>query len=96
MQRLDIDSVKPSMELAVTIKDRNGNIVLLKGVKLTDKHIAILKSRDIKTLIVEGSSLKEKSGVTEEQLSEIDRRFSTAGDSMTVSKIKDIIRGLLV
>ncbi|HEX8948267.1 MAG TPA: hypothetical protein VF790_04850 [Dissulfurispiraceae bacterium] len=96
MQRLKIDEVKPSMVLASTIKDKNGNIVLLKGVTLTEKHIVILKSRDITRLIVEGLPSKRECGATDELLREVDRRFSTAGSYPAVLKIKEIIKGLLL
>ncbi len=95
MQRLDIGKVKPSMVLAMTIKDKNGNIVLLKGLELTERHIAILKNRDVKSLIVEGAPVERESAVLDTLLEEVDRRFSTAGSNPVVLKIRDIIKGLL-
>ncbi|MCL4491976.1 MAG: hypothetical protein M1510_08760 [Nitrospirae bacterium] len=95
MQRLDIGKVKPSMVLAMTIKDKNGNIVLLKGLELTERHIAILKNRDVKSLIVEGAPMERESVVLDTLLEEVDRRFSTAGSNPVVLKIRDIIKGLL-
>ncbi len=96
MQRLKINEVKPSMVLASTIKDKNGNIVLLKGVTLTEKHIAILRNRDITRLIVEGLPSKKEGGAADELLREVDRRFSTAGAHPAVLKMKEIIKGLLL
>ena len=96
MQRLSLEDVRPSMVLATTIKDRNGNIILLKGVELTERQIAILKSRDIKSVIIEGSPLKKKSEDADELLKEVDRRFSAAGANPMLLQIRDIIKGLIV
>ncbi len=96
MQRLDIDEAIPSLVLAVTIKDKNGDIVLMKGVELTEKHIAVLRNRDVKRLIVEGAPLKREKGAEEAVLQEVDKRFSAAGAHPVIAKIKDTIKGLAV
>lgn len=96
MQRVKIEDAKPSMVLATTIKDKNGNIILLKGVELTEKQIGILKNRDIKSLIIEGIRMKKNEDNADELLKEIDRRFSAAGDNPVVLQIRDIIKGLMV
>jgi ribosomal protein S3AE len=95
MQKLDINEVKPSMVLAATVKDKDGNILFLKGVELTERHIIILNNRDIKKVVVEGCPVKRETSEAESFLKEIDRRFSTAGSHPVVLKIKDIIKELL-
>ncbi len=96
MQRLNIDEVAPSMILAATVKDRNGNIILMKGVELTDKHIVVLRNRDVQRLTVEGTPLKRQKGAGEDILKEVDERFSAAGAHPVIAKIKDTIKGLAV
>jgi ribosomal protein S3AE len=95
MQKLDIDEVKPSMILAATVKDKDGNILFLKGVELTERHIIILNNRDIKKVVVEGCPVKRETCAAKGFFEEIDRRFSTAGSHPMVLKIKDIIKELL-
>lgn len=96
MQKLDIHEVKPSMILAATVKDKDGNILFLKGVELTERHIIILNNRDIKKVVVEGSPAKREACISEDFFKEIDRRFSTAGSHPVIFKIKDIIKELLI
>jgi hypothetical protein len=96
MQKLDIDEAKPSMVLAATVKDKDGNILFLKGVELTERHIIILNNRDIKKVVVEGRPVKRETGAAEGSFKEIDRRFSTAGSHPMVLKIRDIIKELLI
>lgn len=96
MQKLNIDEVKPSMMLAATVKDKDGNILFLKGVELTERHIIIMNNRDIKKVVVEGYPVSRENTCTEGLFKEIDKRFSTAGSHPAVLKIKDIIKELLV
>ena len=95
MQKVSIDELKPSMVLAATIKDKNGNILFLKGAELTKKHINLLNSREIRNVIVEGRPVKREETVTENLCEEIDKRFSTAGQDPIVLKIRDIIKDML-
>lgn len=95
MQRLNVDELKPSMVLAETIKDGNGNILFIRDTQLTEKHISILINRDIKTVSVEGDPVEKDPGKTEELSKEIDRRFSTAGPHPVVLKIKETLKELL-
>lgn len=95
MQRIDVDELKPSMVLAATIKDPIGNVIFLRGAQLTEKHITILKNRNIKIVSVEGDRTDKGAGLTEAQDAEIERRFSTAGTHSVVLKIKETLKGLL-
>ncbi|BCB96708.1 hypothetical protein JZK55_16300 [Dissulfurispira thermophila] len=95
MQKLNIDEVKPSMVLAATVKDKDGNILFLKGVELTERHIIILNNRDIKKIVVEGCPVKREICMSDDYFKEIDRRFSTAGSHPVILKMKDIIKELL-
>lgn len=96
MQKLDIDEVKPSMILAATVKDKDGNILFLNGVELTERHIVILNNRDIKKVVVEGCPVKRENAGSEGSFKEIDKRFCAAGSHPAVLKIKDIIKELLI
>ncbi|MCL4455867.1 MAG: hypothetical protein M1147_08445 [Nitrospirae bacterium] len=96
MQKVSIDELKPSMVLAATIKDKNGNILFLKGVELTDKHIILLNSRDIRNVVVEGRPVKREETGIENLRKEIDERFATAGRNPIVLKIRDAIKDLLM
>lgn len=96
MQKLAIDELKPSMVLAATVKDKDGNILFLKGVELTERHIIILNNRDIKKVVVEGCPVKKETGADESSFKEIDMRFSTAGSHPMVLKIRDIIKEILI
>ncbi len=95
MQKVSIDEVKPAMVLAVTIKDKNGNILFLKGVELMDRHIVLLNNRDIRKVVVEGRPVKREETGIENLRKEIDERFATAGPNPIVLKIRDIIKDLL-
>ena len=96
MQKVSIDELKPSMVLAATIKDKNGNILFLKGVELTDRHIILLNSRDIRNVVVEGRPVKREETGIENLRKEIDERFATAGRNPIVLKIRDAIKDLLM
>lgn len=96
MQKIDINDVKPSMQLAASVKDKDGNIIFLKGVELTERHIMILSSRDVKRVVVEGCPVKRQCDEMLEVHKEIDRRFSTAGSHPLVLKIREIIKELLI
>lgn len=96
MQKLNIDEVKPSMILAATVKDKDGNILFLKGVELTERHIIILNNRDIKKVVVEGCPVKRGNNMSGAVCKEIDTRFSTASASPVVLKIRDIIKELMI
>ena len=95
MQRVSIDELKPSMALAATVKDKNGNILFLKGVELTERHITLLNNRDIRKVVVEGRPVKREETVIEKLHKEIDERFATAGRNPIVLKIRDAIKDLL-
>lgn len=95
MQRLDVEELRPSMVVATTIKDKNGNMMLLRGTPLTDKQIEILKARGIKKISVEGSPVRRVGGPDEEMRKEIEMIFSTAGHHPVVLKIKETIGELL-
>jgi len=95
MQKVDIDELKPFMVLAVTIKDKTGNIIFMRGTQLTERHITILRNRDIKSVPVEGNPIKREGPVTEDLHKEIDSRFSTAGQHPIVLKIRDMIKELM-
>ena len=95
MQKVDIDELKPSMVLGTTIKDKTGNIIFLRGTELTERHITILRNRDIKSVSVEGSPIIREGASTEDLHKEIDSRFSTAGHHPIVLKIRDLIKELL-
>ncbi len=96
MQKLDIDEIKPSMVLAATVKDKDGNILFLKGVELTERHISILHNRDIKKVVVEGCPVKRENNMSGSICNEIDRRFITAGSNPVVLRIRDIIKELMI
>ncbi|MBI5214109.1 MAG: hypothetical protein HY957_12210 [Nitrospirae bacterium] len=95
MQKVSIDELKPSMVLAATIKDKNGNILFLKGAELTKKHIILLNSREIRNVVVEGRPVRREGAGTENLCEEIDKRFGTAGPNPIVLKIRDIIKDML-
>jgi hypothetical protein len=83
------------MVLASTIKDKSGNILLLRGTQITEKHIEILKKRALGKVSVEGSPVPRKGPAAEDLRGEIDRMFSTAGSHPVVIKIKETIKELL-
>jgi len=95
MQKVDIDELTPLMVLATTIKDKTGNIIFMRGTQLTERHITILRNRDIKGVSVEGCPIKREGTMTEDLHKEIDSRFSTAGPHPIVLKIRDLIKELL-
>ena len=83
------------MVLAMTVKDKRGNIVLLKGTELSERHITIMSNRDVRSVVVEGTPVERKGGDVEAWSREVDRRFCAAGSSPVVVKIKEIMKGLL-
>jgi hypothetical protein len=93
MQKIYIAEAKPSMTLAAAIKDKNGNIIFLKGLTLTEKHIQVLKNRDVLKVVVEGAPVKKE--YREDFINEIDRRFGAAGPSQVISRIKNILKEIL-
>lgn len=95
MQRVDVNELKPSMVIAATIKDESGNIIFIKGTALTEKHITILKNRDVQKVSVEGHPLERETGSSEDLEKKLDERFSTAGSHPAVLKIKDTIKEFL-
>lgn len=94
MRKITPEEINPGMVLAVTVKDPQGNILFLKGVELTDRHISIMQARGVSRVIVEGSA---PDGSTEDtKKSELlNIRFSTAGDHPFMRKLKDIIKELV-
>lgn len=95
MQRLDINELKPSMVIATTIKDESGNIIFMKGTELTEKHLQLLKNRDIIKISVEGHPIDRGTGPAEALDKKIEERFSTAGTHPATLKIRDIIKEFL-
>lgn len=95
MQRIDVNELKPSMVLAATIKDEGGNIIFMKGAALTEKHIQILKNRNIQKVSVEGHPLERETGSSEDLEKKLDERFVTAGAHPAILKIKDTIKEFL-
>lgn len=95
MQRLDVNELKPSMVIATTIKDESGNIIFMKGTELTEKHLLILKNRDVRKVSVEGHPIDRGTGSTEELDKKIEERFTTAGTHPATLKIRAIIKEFL-
>jgi len=91
MQRIFLDEAKPSMVLAVTVKDERNNVLFLRGSELTEKHIGIMKSNNICKLVVEGSPVQKKGNAAAKAL---EKRFSSAGGSALALKIRDILKEL--
>lgn len=95
MQKIRLDEAKPSMIIASTVRDKDGNILFLKGVELTERHIAFMHNRGVQRIVVEGCPVQREKSRTDRLSNEIDRRFSTAGPSPAVVKIKDLLKELL-
>jgi hypothetical protein len=91
MQRIFLDEAKPSMVLAAAVKDELNNILFLRGAELTEKHIGIMKSKNICKVVVEGSPVRKKGG---EAAKAVEKRFSSAGDSALALKIRDMLKEL--
>ena len=92
MQRIFLDEARPSMVLAVSVKDKRNNILFLKGAELTEKHIRIMKNNDVSKVVVEGSPVQRQGG---EAAKAVQRRFLSAGDAALALRIRDILKDLL-
>lgn len=92
MQRIFLDEAKPSMVLAVRVKDKRNDVLFLKGTKLTEKHIQTMKGNDVLKVVVEGSPVQRQGG---EAAKAVQRRFLSAGDTPLALKIRDILKDLL-
>ena len=92
MQRIFLDEAKPLMVLAVTVKDERNNVIFLRGAELTEKHIGIMKNKNILKVVVEGTPQQDK-GV--EAAKALEKRFASAGDSALARKIFDILKDLI-
>ncbi|MCE5312254.1 MAG: hypothetical protein LLF86_03785 [Nitrospiraceae bacterium] len=90
MRKLTPENITPGMMLAVTVKDPQGNILFLKGIELTERHISIMQGRKVKNVIVEGSADDNPDKEKQNQL--IDLRFSTAGSHPFMVKLRDMIK----
>jgi hypothetical protein len=76
MQRIVIEEVKPSMVVAITVKDKQRNILVLKGVTLTERHIQILRRNDINKVVVEGTRVNKINGGNAARA--VEKRFGPA------------------
>ena len=59
MAKIDICELEPGMVLASDLRDRDGRCLLGKGVKLTSKHLRIIKMWGVVEADVEGISEKD-------------------------------------
>ncbi|MBG0776885.1 MAG: HDOD domain-containing protein [Desulfovibrionaceae bacterium] len=69
MGKINITSLKPGMVLADTVLDRNGRLLLGKGVELAEKHLRIMKIWGVTEADVEGVT---QESVEEELFKELD------------------------
>jgi len=92
MQRIFLDEAKPSMVLAAAVKDEQNNVLFLRGAELTEKHIGIMKSKNVRRVVVEGSPVPRRG---DEAAKAVVKRFSSAGDSALALKIRDILKELM-
>ncbi|MEW5745672.1 MAG: hypothetical protein AB1805_09595 [Nitrospirota bacterium] len=95
MQKIPITLAQPRMVIASTVRDNNGDIIFMRGVELTERHIAMLDNRNIKEIVVEGEPVQQEKAKDESLSKEIDRRFGTAGPHPAVLKIRSIVKELL-
>ncbi|MDX9714615.1 MAG: hypothetical protein RBT37_04210 [Dissulfurispiraceae bacterium] len=94
MRKITPNDITPGMVLAVTVKDPQGNILFLKGVELTERHVAIMQAREVTRVIVEGS-LPEADSHDNRTSQLLDRRFSTTGSHPFMLKLKNILKELI-
>ena len=92
MQRILLDEARPSMVLAVAVKDERKNILFLRGAELTEKHIGIMKSNKICKVVVEGSPVRKKGG---EAAKAVEKRFSSSGNAALALRIRDMLKELI-
>lgn len=95
MQKIPIEAAGPGMVVASTVRDKDGNIVFMRGVTLAERHIVILNNRGIREIVVEGTPSPEGRAVNEALVREIDLRFSTAGSHPAVEQIRALVKELL-
>lgn len=76
-KRLDLDSVVPGMELAVSLLDRHGAILLPEATILTSEILTSLGRRGIDELIVVDSEMSEQELEAERRrvMARLDRLF---------------------
>jgi len=91
MRKLTPDDIEPGMILSVTVKDPQGNILFLKGIELTERHISIMQGRNVKSVIVEGDSASDDPE-RQKKNELIDLRFSTAGGHPFIIRLKELIK----
>ena len=69
MGTIAMGQIEPGMVLADDLKDRNGKFLLTKGVKLTTKHLKVIKTWGVIEADIEGITAKD---VDEKQTADID------------------------
>ncbi len=92
MQRILLDEASPSMVLAIAVRDERNNVLFLRGVELTEKHIGIMKSDNVRKVVVEGSPVRKKG---DRAAKAVEKRFSSAGNSALALKIRDLLKELM-
>ena len=80
MARIDVCELEPGMVLASDLRDRDGRCLLSKGVKLTLKHLRIIKMWGVVEADVEGMSEKD---IETKKTAHIAPEILEAADSLT-------------
>lgn len=84
MKRVAISDLQAEMVLAEDVLGRNGDLLLPVGAQLTDRTIAVLKTREIAAVFVEGEDEDPFKNYSQEQVAEAEGeilcRYTTAID----------------
>ena len=59
MGMINISDVRPGMVLAADVQDRNGRVLLAKGVEITEKHVRIFKMWGVTEADIQGVALED-------------------------------------
>jgi hypothetical protein len=64
-RQIDVETVQSGMILAEPVVNRHGQVLLGAGVALTDRHITVLKTWGLRSVVIEGGDADTEPEVTE-------------------------------
>jgi hypothetical protein len=64
-RQIDVETIQPGMTLAEPVVNRHGQVLLGAGAALTDRHITVLKTWGVRSVIIEGGGADVEPKITE-------------------------------
>lgn len=94
MQRIKVEQAAPGMVIAHPIETSSGQVLCAKGTELTEGLVNRLDNLDISHILVEGHPVDDGKPrkTLEEELSMLERRFSTVHDNKLMGALKMVVQ----